>query len=490
LSPQNIIQPTVEQLESVFLLHKEAPDMTASRVLTGSQKIFLFLMCAALAAGLALRPIGTLLVINGLFLSFYLVLSAYKIFLIDASLRHDQDLDFSEDEIRSLKDEDLPIYTVLVPLYHEAETLSRLVDGLSRLDYPKDKLDVILLLEEDDTETREAASRMDMPDFIRQLVVPHGQPKTKPKACNLGLACARGEYLVIYDAEDRPQPDQLKKAVLGFRKSPPEVVCIQAKLNFYNQKFNLLTHWFTMDYSVWFDLYLPALDRLSAPIPLGGTSNHFITQKLRDVRGWDPYNVTEDADLGIRLASNGFITRTLNSTTWEEACSHLGFWIRQRSRWTKGYIQTYLVHMRHWHRLLSNVGLWKWLSFQLIVGGTPLCLLINPIYWLLTIIWFTLRWESVSLLFPFPVILFGLLCLFVGNFVFIYSSMLACYRRGYYHVVRYGLILPVYWIAMSVGAWKGFLQLITRPSYWEKTKHGFDLPASSTESIQHAAEGT
>ncbi len=463
------------EVDYTFKIFEETPNDTAYMVLTRLQRMTLFGLLAGVLVWLYADWEFCLTVVNGLFTTFYLVVSVYKFYLIHLSLGPEQELRFTPQELAALRDEDLPVYTILVPLYREKETLERLVDGLKRLDYPKDKLDVLLLLEEDDKETIAAARAMDMPAFIRLIVTPDAQPKTKPKACNLGLSLAHGKYLVIYDAEDRPEPDQLKKAVLGFQRCGSDVVCLQAKLNFYNQKQNLLTRWFTTDYSMWFDLFLPGLDRMDAPIPLGGTSNHFDVEKLKALRGWDPFNVTEDADLGMRIAKRGLATKTIDSTTWEEACSVVGFWIRQRSRWTKGYVQTWLVHMRSPLKLLRELGFARWLSFQLMVGGTPFSLLINPVYWLLTVVWFVFRYEPLSELFPFPIILGGLVCLFVGNFTFIYACMLAAYRRGYYDLVKYALIVPAYWFLMSIGAWKGFLQLITKPFYWEKTKHGFDL---------------
>ena len=464
-----------------YKIFEETPNETAYIVLTRMQRLALVAALLGLLVWMWADHVFCLTVVNGIFTTFYLVVCVYKFYLIHVSLGTKKEMRFTEEEIAELRDDALPPYTILVPLYREKETLQRLVNGLEALDYPKDKLDAQLLLEEDDKDTIAAARAMDMPDFVRIIVTPDAQPKTKPKACNLGLSLAKGKYLVIYDAEDRPERDQLKKAVLGFQQSGPEVVCLQAKLNFYNQHQNLLTRWFTTDYSMWFDLFLPGLDHMDAPIPLGGTSNHFRVDKLRELRGWDPFNVTEDADLGVRIAKRQFVTKTIDSTTWEEACSVVGYWIRQRSRWTKGYVQTWLVHMRQPLALIQELGFGKWLSFQLMVGGTPFSLLINPLYWLLTVIWFVFRWEWLSQLFPFPIILGGLVCLFVGNFTFIFACMLAAYRRGYYDLVKYALIVPAYWFLMSIGAWKGFLQLITRPNYWEKTKHGFDLSEQTAE---------
>ena len=472
-----------------FRILREAPDDCATRVFTRRQFLIWVALLIVVEVCIIADPLLSLTIINGLLITFYLLVVAYKLYLIHLSLGGAREMTFTEDELSALTDGELPRYTILVPLYHEAETLPRLVKSLHAMDYPKDKLQVLLLLEEDDTPTQDALKHIALPDFISPVVVPHSLPKTKPKVCNLGLARATGEYLVVYDAEDRPEPDQLKKAVLGFRKCEPEVVCLQARLNFYNQRQNLLTRLFTLEYSMWFDLYLPGIGYLRAPIPLGGTSNHFRVEKLRELRGWDPFNVTEDCDLGVRLARKGFETRMISSTTWEEACSNLRYWLRQRSRWTKGYLQTYLVALRRPFSVMRHTGFGRALGFHVMVAGTPLSLLISPIYWTLTLLWFVFRWEGVTELFPFPIILWGLICLFAGNFVFVYSALLAAFRRSYFDLVKYGLLTPFYWLLMSVGAWKGCLQLITRPNYWEKTKHGFDLEAGYSETVAEPGAG-
>ena len=479
-----------ESWAEALRIGRECPEECAFTVLSWPQAIFGIALCCALAFWIVVNPVLSLTVVNGLLMTFYLVVVGYKLYLIHLSLGESAELAFSDDAVRRLQEDDLPEYTVLVPLYRETETLPSLVASLSELDYPKHKLQVLLLLEEDDAPTRDAVAAMALPPFITSLVTPEGFPKTKPKACNLGLAHARGKYLVIYDAEDRPEPDQLKKAVLGFRHYPAKVICLQARLNFYNKRQNLLTRMFTLEYSMWFDLFLPGMSDLRSPMPLGGTSNHFRVDALRNLMGWDPFNVTEDCDLGIRLARKGFETRMLDSTTWEEACSDPAFWIRQRSRWVKGYIQTYLVALRKPFEIMRRVGFGRALGFHVMVGGTFLSLLINPLYWALTLLWFALRWDGVTHLFPFPIILWGLVCLFAGNFVFVYATLLAAFRRGYFDIVKYGLLVPLYWMLMSIGAWKGCLQLITRPNYWEKTKHGLDLDAGYEESAHDSEPGT
>ena len=263
-----------------------------------------------------------------------------------------------------------------------------------------------------------------------------------------------------------------KKVVVAYQKASPEVMCIQAKLNYYNSRQNLLTRWFTIEYSMWFDLFLPGLDASRAPIPLGGTSNHFKKSALVEVGGWDPYNVTEDADLGMRLHKRGYRTGTVDSTTYEEANSVLSNWIRQRSRWIKGYIQTWLVHMRRPRKLLNEIGPLAFVQFQLVVAGTFFAVLLNPLYWLMTSLWFLRGWEFIEVIYPGPVFLVGAFSLYLGNFAFVYMNVAGALRRKHYDLVKFALISPLYWGLMSFGAWKGLFQLITKPHFWEKTIHG------------------
>ena len=254
---------------------------------------------------------------------------------------------------------------------------------------------------------------------------------------------------------------------------------MQCKLNYFNTEQNLLTRFFATEYALWFDLLLPGLDASGAPIPLGGTSNHFNREALVELGAWDPFNVTEDADLGLRLHKAGYKTVMLNSTTLEEANSQLGNWIRQRSRWVKGYFQTYLVHMRHPLRLMREIGFSAWWSFQFIVGGTIIFVL-NPIFWVLTTLWLFTEAGLIEELFPGFVYYVASLQLFIGNFVFTYLAVAGSMQRGLFHLVRYALFSPIYWGLMSIGAWKGFFQLFTKPFYWEKTEHGLDSRASGT----------
>ena len=453
-------------------LLSRSPDDSAIHVLSRPQKIGIGVLTVILLAGLVWRPLLTLQVVIGFGTVLNLIFFLFKFYLVYRALTHTLEVDVSDDEVTALDESSLPIYTILVPLYKEVSVIPILVRAIARLDYPQTKLDVQLLLEEDDGETIEAARNADLPAHIRIVVVPDGKPKGKPKACNYGLLHARGEYVVIYDAEDVPDPDQLKKAIVAFQKSPPDLACVQAKLNYYNQDQNLLTRWFTAEYSQWFDLFLPGLDATGAPIPLGGTSNHFRTERLLALHGWDPYNVTEDADLGVRLVKLGGRTAVIDSTTYEEANSQLGNWIRQRSRWVKGYVQTWLVHMRHPIQLWKALGTGRFIGFQLVIGGTFLGVLLNPCYWLLTAAWFLTHLAIIHDLFPTTMYYMGVIGLYVGNFAFTYLNAMGCLRRGYYGLARYALLSPIYWTFMSIAGWKGTLQLIYKPSYWEKTTHG------------------
>lgn len=376
------------------------------------------------------------------------------------------------DEMSSVEDANLPVYTVLVPLYHEAEMVPGLIANLRRLDYPLSLLQIILLCEEDDTETLEVAWQVASPRPFEVVVVPPSLPRTKPKACNVGLARAQGQFLVVYDAEDCPEPDQLKKAVAAFGRCRWPVVCLQARLEYRSATTNPLTRLFAAEYAAFFDHLLPSLARLRLPVPLGGTSNHFRMAALRMLGGWDPYNVTEDLDLGIRIARRGWLVEILDSITWEEPNSRIGNWLRQRSRWMKGHMQTYLVHMRSPWRLWRDLGTASFGAFQLLVGGVPLTILLNPVLWGLTAAYVATRSSMIRELFPPPVYMAGMVSMVFGNFAFAYAMIVGALKARMTGGAKWMLLAPFYWALMSLAAWKALVQLIARPHYWEKTQHG------------------
>ncbi len=365
--------------QAVNELAERMPERSARLVFTFPQLAGMSLVGYLLLLCLALWPLPTLIGLNILVSLFLIVNFGLRVILVWVGGDHRIDVKVTEQMVAELDDTDLPTYTILVPMYREPATLPVLSSALRRMDYPLSKLDIKLILEEDDQETIESAKALGLESMFEIIRVPDSMPKTKPKACNYALNFARGELVTIYDAEDKPEADQLKRVVAAFRNSPANTACIQARLNYFNKDENWLTRMFTMEYSLWFDFYLPALEALRVPIPLGGTSNHFQMQVLREVDAWDPFNVTEDADLGVRITQLGYRVGVVNSTTFEEANNHIGNWVRQRSRWIKGYMQTYLVHMRKpaaFYRSVGRVGFW---GFQFFVGGTVVNALLTPL---------------------------------------------------------------------------------------------------------------
>jgi glycosyltransferase XagB len=458
--------------ETIWGLFYRSPQESAYKSFSPGQIITLILIAAVLVGSFILNSYLTLLIINAIIAVIYFVVSVFRFWVAVRGASSTTEFAVSPEEVAAINDAELPVYTILVPVFMEKSVLPRLLRSLDNLDYPKSKLDVKLLLEEVDEETRLEAMRMNPPAYIEFITIPDAQPRTKPKACNYGLISARGKYLVIFDAEDRPEPDQLKKVITVYNKSPENLVCVQARLNYYNRNQNFLTRWFTCEYSNWFDMVLPGLDREKFPIPLGGTSNHFVTEKLRELGGWDPFNVTEDADLGVRMYKYNYQTVVVNSTTYEEANSQLWNWIRQRTRWVKGYMQTWLVDMRQPFKLLRELGLKGFFGFHMTVGGTPFLFIINPIFWLLTTLFFVFRESLLIELFPPLVFVLSSINLIIGNFVFVYLNLISAFRRGYYELGRYALLSPIYWVLMSVASWRALWQLIVKPSHWEKTTHG------------------
>ena len=295
------------------------------------------------------------------------------------------------------------------------------------------------------------------------LRVPDIQPRTKPKACNYALNFARGEFTVIFDAEDRPERDQLRKAVGAFRSLDAAVACLQARLNFYNADENWLTRLFALDYLLWFEVLLPGLDRMGVPMPLGGTSNHFRTAVLRELGGWDPFNVTEDADLGIRIAQLGKRVAMLDYTTFEEAPNSLPVWLKQRSRWLKGYMQTWLVHTRQPFALVRRAGLKGFLAFHFFIGGSVASSLAAPLLWLM---------FALMLAHPSRGEAIAVSSLLGGQTLMIVLASIVPLRRGWRDLMPYALTVTLYWALISLAAWRGFVQLIINPFHWEKTAHG------------------
>jgi len=458
-------------------------DISALETFIPWQKVFLLSLVGLFILGLIITPLHTGIAFFAFITTLYFIDVFFNLGLVLQSLKTPPELCSTEEELAALNEKDLPLYSILCPLYKEAHMLPHFMDAIEKLDWPKDKLDVLLLLEENDQETVIAAEEMGLPSYVRIVVVPHSMPKTKPKACNYGLSVSRGEYTVIYDAEDIPDPFQLKKAFLAFQKSGPEVQCLQAKLNYFNPHQNMLTRLFTAEYSLWFDVILTGLQTINTSIPLGGTSNHFRTKKLLELQGWDPFNVTEDCDLGVRLFKRGYRTAVIDSVTLEEANSDWKNWLRQRSRWIKGYMQTYLVHMRNPFLFARENGLHA-LVFQLVVGGKIAFMVINPLLWITTISYFVFYafiGDAIHALFPQVIFYMAVVSLVFGNFLYLYYYMIGCVRRGHFWLIKYVFVVPLYWLMVSIAAAIAAYQLFVKPHYWEKTNHGLHIIKEKTQ---------
>ena len=457
---------------AVFELLKRDPDSSAVVTFSSAQLVFIFVIIALVAIGMVLSFKNTSIILNVIISSFFLVAIIFKLFLALVGSRFELHQAVTKEELKLVLDDDLPIYTILLPVYKEDKLIKKLIWNLQAIDYPRHRLDVKLLIEEDDDKTLNAVRNLDFPAIFEVIVVPFHMPKTKPKACNYGLHFARGKYLTIYDAEDIPDTDQLKKVVSLFGKLPEEYICVQSALNYFNRNENFLTRMFTLEYSYWFDYMLPGLDTLDIPIPLGGTSNHFKLNELVELGAWDPFNVTEDADLGVRAYAKGYKIAIINSTTYEEANNEPFNWIRQRSRWIKGYMQTYLVHMRNPAALVRKIG-WKgFLGFNFFIGATPVIFLVYPLLLTFFICYIVFDLSGIRTLFPDWVLFMSIFNLMVGNILMIYVNMMAVFKRRYYELILFAVANPIYWLMHSISAYKGLYQLVTNPFYWEKTNHG------------------
>lgn len=456
-------------------------DLTAERTFSPGQVRAFTIGGLVLLAAFFVAPMTTATALIATATLLYLASMSYRMKAFYDAIRAPAEIRITDDEARAIPDDALPGYTVLVPAYREPEVIASLIASIQALDYPRDKLDVKLLLETDDLETYDVARRTISGDHIEIVRVPPSMPRTKPKACNYGLMRARGELLTIYDAEDQPEPLQLRRAALALSRADPSVACLQAKLVYRNANQNLLTRWFTTEYAMWFSQLLPGLVAQGAPIPLGGTSNHFRREILERVGAWDAFNVTEDADLGIRLHRLGYSTLVLDSTTLEEANSDFVNWVKQRSRWYKGYLQTWLVHMREPGRVYRALGARAFLGFNLFVLGTPLLALLNPVFWALTLLWFLTNTVVIVQLFPGWIYYLALFSMLFGNFAFLYASIISARQTGNPQLVVAAMLSPVYWVMMSIAAIKALVQLLSAPSFWEKTTHGLDRPRSEVQ---------
>lgn len=444
------------------LLQKQ-PAMSAKSAVgwrKGLRPAILLLACAVLAL---LYPALTMDLIGGLAAVWFLTFSLLRLACVLVPPQ-------PERQLPPLRDDQLPIYSVVVALYREEASVPGLLRSLQKLDYPAEKLDIILILEPDDLRTRAAVARARPGPQVQVLIAQTGGPQTKPKALNVALPFVRGSFLTVFDAEDDPDPGQLRAALNMFRQHNDDVACVQAGLHFDNLTHSLFSRMAIVEYAGLFAVFLPGLVALGMPLPLGGTSNHFRTDTLRRIGGWDAYNVTEDADLGIRLARLGYRSVTIPSVTLEEAPIAFSAWLRQRSRWMKGWMQTWAVHMRDPRRLWDEAGPRGFLALNIIFGGNILTSLAFAVL-IVKLIAYLLLADS-GLLFGDRLSSLHLLAIACGFIATCIIGLTGLMRRGR---LRDGWILaltPIYWGCLSIATWRALWQFWTRRYHWEKTEHG------------------
>ncbi len=458
-----------------------APEALSARAPTPvMQKIGLIAIPLLVACGLALAPaqVGPLML--ALLVTLNAMNAVLRIAVLGFSLREPTDPHPAPScAAEALADRRGRLrVTLLIPLRHEPQTMPVLLEALEKLDWPHDLLDVKLILEADDDETREALEHLHPPPFASILIAPPGLPRTKPRALNYALDFAKGDIIGVYDAEDRPEPDQLKRVAAILRDSGPDVACVQCRLAYYNPRENWLTRCFTLEYAMWFDVLLRGFRHLRLPIPLGGTSVFFRRSALRSLGGWDAQNVTEDADLGMRLARSGFRCEVSVSTTYEEANSRLNSWVRQRSRWLKGYMQTWLVHMRRPALLLRELGLNGFLGFQAIFLGAMVAYFGLPLFWTLwalALMEMGPQWLNDA---P-PWAMAGVAIVqLAGWLAMLTAALIATSRRKMTWLQPWIPTLVFYWPIGAVAAYLALVEMFIAPALWRKTQHGVGREAA------------
>lgn len=456
--------------EAAFGLARQRPQFSARRRLTGPQAAAVLALAALTGMAALLLPGQAFWLLASLMagLFFLSVLALRMLCLMPAVTRA------GPPARNPVSEEDLPTYSVLVPLFRETSVLNQIVWALMWLRYPPEKLDIKLILEEEDVGMQVAVANLPLPPQFEVIVVPAGKPQTKPRALNYALAFCRGEHLTIYDAEDIPEPGQLRKAVERFAEGGPELACLQAQLTFFNPNENWLARQFTAEYALLFGRLLPVLADHRLPLPLGGTSNHFRTAVLREVGGWDAFNVTEDADLGLRLARHGYETGTLDSLTYEEANTSLPNWMRQRARWLKGFLATWLVHMREPAQLMRELGPAGFWVAQAVTIGVFASALLHPVCLAATLLLLALHPVLPPEAGPAVIAAAGvnLLVFIAGYALGIVLTRGALRLRGISGWRMTLATMPFYWLLMSGAAWLALWQFITAPFHWNKTVHG------------------
>ena len=481
---------------------------SASVFMSPGQYALLAITLVGVTALAVADPTSLLRLLMSTITIFYAVFVILKTYLYYMGARY---VPPATETLPSADDPSLPLYTILAPLYEEGAVLPQLVQWVEGLWYPRHKLEVLILL---DHETRRAAEKLSLPGYFKIVIVPSGGPQTKPRACNYGYLLSTGKFIVIYDAEDRMQPDQLLKAVAAFRRDESRrqhrkpLGCVQARLEFDNASDSLVSAFYWAEYVAHFSRTLLGLARAGLPIPLGGTSNHFLREALDAVAAtrkplsitnhggfpvnvggpWDPYNVTEDADLGFCLELAGYSVGMIDSVTFEAAPTRWRTAWKQRGRWLKGYKQTFLVHTREPLRTMTEAGPLRWFCFVLLMFGTPASLVLNPIVWGMTLSYMVVRIGSgvfidpqaattfatyVEGLIPTPLYYIGMVVAIVGNGNLFMQKLVTALRMEQYSLVKFLLLVPIWWATTSFSAYRALYEIINprKRFHWAKTDH-------------------
>ena len=476
---------TPERLEAMLLLLRgrqldhaaltSVPEAESCRNWGGTSRLFWIRAGAALLLVWALvAPVALIWVLCLWALLTLLAATALKGAAIFAMLRHPPEPPPLPPDAAEI----LPTVSIMVALYNEGDIAARLVQRLSKLDYPRELLDILLVVEEVDQVTRAALRGADLPNWMRIVVVPDGEIRTKPRALNHAFGQCRGSIIGVYDAEDAPEPDQIRKVAARFAVADPRTACLQGMLDFYNPGTNWLSRCFTMEYASWFRIFLPGIARLGLPVPLGGTTLFFRRAALEELGAWDAFNVTEDADLGMRLARHGYRTELIATTTFEEANCRVIPWVKQRSRWLKGYMMTYGVHMRQPRLLLRQLGWRQFLGFQVLFLSTISQYLLTPILWSFWVVPLGLDHPVVMAL-PGPVYQAMVGLFLITEALLIAVTLVAMRLTPNRMSWGWAPLLHFYFPLGALASYKAAWELVHKPFWWDKTSHGhFDTQSA------------
>lgn len=478
IADEHQVQTQITRLYGTELAHKAATRVPAAiscrtwNILGNARASWAVALALSLVAALVLAPLWTFTALILIAFITLLMTTTFKAAAFWAQVIHKAPEQNDPEHAYTILPYRLPRVSMLVPLLHEKEIAGALIARLNKLTYPKSQLDVVLVLEASDDVTRQTLARTQLPPWISVIEVPEANRlTTKPRALNYALDFCQGSIIGVWDAEDAPEPDQLERVVSRFQKAPPHVACLQGILDYYNASDNWLSRCFTIEYASWWRVLLPGVSRLGLVLPLGGTTLFFRRHILEELCGWDAHNVTEDADLGVRLARAGYATELLPTVTYEEANCRLWPWVRQRSRWLKGFLITWCVHMRNPSQLIADLGVLRFLGVQIMLLGTFCQFIMAPLLWSF---WLVLAgWSHPVAQTLGQTTLWSMVGVFiVAETLNLALSLVAVSGKDHKHLMWWVFLMPVYFPLGALAAAKGLHEFVVSPFFWDKTEHG------------------